>query len=281
MSVSSRPPLPDLGSLRIDEGSRNTGKRGKRLGVFAAVLGLLVLLGGAFFALRGQKAVVDVATARPAGDPRTQALLNASGYVTPRRRATVAAKITGRVTGVYTDEGMRVKSGQVLAKLDDSDSRVRLTSARADKDAAAAAIEDLQVNLANAERELKRTQALQASGVQTIQALDQARTTVDSLKARISLTQQQIRAADARILVAQQDVDNATIRAPFEGLVVSKDAQVGEMVSPISAGGGFTRTGIATLVDMNPILRASKPARRSWQPLTPIPIGRFQRLCEP
>jgi RND family efflux transporter MFP subunit len=251
MSVSSRPPLHDLGSLRIEEHSRGSGKKGKRLGIFAATLGLLVLAAGGFFALRGQKPVVDVATARPAGDPRAQALLNASGYVTPRRRATVAAKITGRVTGVYTDEGMRVKSGQVLATLDDSDSRVRLTSARADKDAAAAAIEDLQVNLTNAERELKRTQALQASGVQTTQALDQARTTVDSLKARIALTQQQVRAADARILVAQQDVDNAVIRAPFEGLVVSKDAQVGEVISPMSAGGGFTRTGIATLVDMN------------------------------
>jgi len=251
MSVSSRPPLPDLGSLRIEDRSRTNRKSGKRFRIFAAVLGLIVLLGGGFFALRGQKTVVEVATARPGGGPQSQALLNASGYVTPRRRATVAAKITGRVTAVYTDEGMRVRSGQVLATLDDSDSRVRLASARADKDAAAAAIEDLQVNLANAEREFKRTEALQASGVQTVQALDLARTTVDSLKARITSTQQQVRAADARIQVAQQDVDNATIRAPFEGLVVSKDAQVGEMVSPISAGGGFTRTGIATLVDMN------------------------------
>lgn len=194
--------------------------------------------------------MVEVVTVRPPGDPRSEALLNASGYVTPRRRATVAAKITGRVTAVYTDEGMRVKAGQVLARLDDSDAQVRLISAKADRDAAAAAIQDLQVNLGNAERELKRTQGLQASGVQTEQALDQAQTTVASLKARIELTKEQVRAADARIQVAQQDVENATIRAPFEGLIVSKDAQVGEMVSPISAGGGFTRTGIATLVDM-------------------------------
>ena len=251
MSLPSPNSRPDLSTLRIEERSRTSGKSKNRFGLFAACLGLLVLLTGGFFALHGQKTTVDVATARPAGDARSGALLNASGYVTPRRRATVAAKITGRVTGVFTDEGRRVKLGQVLATLDDSDARVRLVSARADKDAAAAAIDDLQVNLANAERELKRTQALQASGVQTMQALDSARTAVDSLKARIELTRQQIRAADARIQVAQQDVDNATIRAPFEGMVVSKDAQVGEMVSPISAGGGFTRTGIATLVDMN------------------------------
>jgi RND family efflux transporter MFP subunit len=251
MTLTSRAPTPDLGTLKIDERSRGTVKKKGRAGLFAAGLGVIVLLAGAFFGLRARTAVVEVTSARPAGDPRTQALLNASGYVTPRQRATVAAKITGRVTAVYTDEGMRVKAGQVLATLDDSDARVRLTSAKADRDASAAAIQDLQVNLANAERELRRTQQLQASGVQTTQALDQARTTVESLKAKIDLTREQVRAADARIQVAQQDLDNATIRAPFTGLIVSKDAQVGEMVSPISAGGGFTRTGIATLVDMN------------------------------
>jgi HlyD family secretion protein len=250
MTLTSRAPQPDLATLKIDDRSRSGGKAGKRLALFAAIMGAAVLLGGAILAVRGQKPVVEVVTARAAGDPRSEALLNASGYVTPRRRATVAAKITGRVTAVYTDEGMRVRAGQVLAKLDDSDAQVRLVSAKADRDASAAAIQDLQVNLANAERELKRTQGLQASGVQTEQALDQAQTTVASLKARIELTKEQVRAADARIQVAQQDVDNATIRAPFEGLIVSKDAQVGEMVSPISAGGGFTRTGIATLVDM-------------------------------
>ena len=250
MTLTSRTPQPDLATLKIADHSRSGGKAGKRFALFAAVLGAAVLLGGAILALRGQKPVVEVTTARPEGDPRSEALLNASGYVTPRRRATVAAKITGRVTAVNTDEGMRVKEGQVLATLDDSDARVRLISAMADRDASAAAIHDLEVNLANAERELTRTQGLHASGIQTQQALDQAQTTVASLKARIELTQQQVRAADARIQVAQQDVENATIRAPFEGLIVSKDAQVGEMVSPIYAGGGFTRTGIATLVDM-------------------------------
>jgi len=176
---------------------------------------------------------------------------SASGYVTPRRRSTIAAKITGRVTAVYAEEGMHVKAGQVLATLDDSDARVRLASAKADRDATAASIEDLQVNLANAERELRRTKELEASGIQTVQALDAARTVVESYRARIALAKEQVVAADARIVVAQQDVDNATIRAPYTGLVVSKDAQVGEMVSPISAGGGFTRTGIATVVDMN------------------------------
>ncbi|HSB74141.1 MAG TPA: efflux RND transporter periplasmic adaptor subunit, partial [Terriglobales bacterium] len=178
------------------------------------------------------------------------ALLNASGYVTPRRRATVAAKITARVTQVYAEEGMHVKQGQVLAVLDNSDYRVLLASAKADRDATAAGLQDLQVQLANAEIELRRTQQLEKQGVSSPEALDNARTAADSLRAKIALAKEQIQASDAKIGVAQQNLDNCIVRAPFAGIVVSKDAQVGEMVSPISAGGGFTRTGIATVVDM-------------------------------
>src|SRR5436853_427622 len=103
----------------------------------------------------------------------------------------------------------------------------------------------------NAKITLHRAEQLQKAGVQTQEALDNATTNVDSLKAKIELAKLQVAAAESRIAVAQQAVDNCTIRAPFAGIVVSKDAQVGEMVSPISAGGGFTRTGIATIVDMH------------------------------
>lgn len=218
--------------------------------MFAAVLGALVLVGGLLLAFRSQTPVVEVAAARPANDARATALLNASGYVTPRRRATVAAKVTGRVEQIYAEEGLQVRSGQVLALLDCSQPNAALTSARTDRDATAAALADLQVQLANADRELQRAKSLRAAGVNSQQALDAAQTAADSLRSRIALTKEQTRAADARILVAQQDVDNCTVRAPFDGKVVSKDAQRGEMVSPISAGGGFTRTGIATVVDM-------------------------------
>ena len=220
------------------------------LGAFAAILGLAVIVTGAVFAFRNQTPVVEVATAQKAGAGRPT-LLNASGYVTPRRRATVAAKITGRVTGVFFDEGMHVPQGFVLAKLDDSDVRRALDSAVADRNATEAQNADFQVQLKNAEIELHRAQELQAAGVQSQETLDNARTTADSLRAKIALTKQQVAASDARIQEARQAVDNCVIRAPFDGIIVSKDAQVGEMVSPISAGGGFTRTGIATIVDMN------------------------------
>jgi RND family efflux transporter MFP subunit len=204
----------------------------------------------AAYAFRSQKAVVEVATAAKPEAGGRQALLNASGYITPRRRATIAAKITGRVTGVFFDEGTRVAQGQLLATLDDSDVKRALDSAKADRESAQAAIADYEVQLKNAQIGLHRAEQLQKAGVHTQEALDNAMTAVDSLKAKIALAKQQVAASEARIGVAQQAVDNCTIRAPFAGIVVSKDAQVGEMVSPNSAGGGFTRTGIATIVDM-------------------------------
>lgn len=250
MTTTSQPPQHDLSSLRIEDRSRRKGKTGKRLGLFAATVGTIVVLGGLFLAFRGQTPVVEVAAARPAGDERAGALLNASGYVTPRRRATVAAKVTGRVEQIYAEEGLQVKSGQVLALLDCSQPDAALVSAKTDRDATAAALADLEVQLANADRELTRAKQMRAAGINSQESLDTAQTSADSLRSKIALTKEQTRAADARISVAQQDVDNCTVRAPFDGKVVSKDAQRGEMVSPISAGGGFTRTGIATVVDM-------------------------------
>jgi RND family efflux transporter MFP subunit len=250
MASSVSPPKHDLGSLRIHEGQRKGGKAGKVFSIIAALLGVVIVVAGAVFAFHSQKPVVEVAVAQKAAAGRP-ALLNASGYVTPRRRATIAAKITGRVTKVNFDEGMHVQEGFVLATLDDSDARRALDSAKADRDSAQAAIADFEVQLKNAELELHRAKQLLAAGVQSQETLDNATMAADSLRAKIALAKEQVAAAQARVGEAQQNVDNTVIRAPFDGIVVSKDAQVGEMVSPISAGGGFTRTGIATIVDMN------------------------------
>jgi RND family efflux transporter MFP subunit len=268
-------PVPDLSGLKIHEDARrSSGVKWFRW--FAAALGAALLASAAVFALRSNVPTVSVASVTTAHGVARAALLNASGYVTPRRRATVAAKITGRVDQIFVDEGMRVKEGQVLAILDESDARTRLTSAQADRDATSASLRDLEVNLANGERELHRAEQLSKGGVYSQETLDNARTNVDSLRARIALTKEQVSAADARIKIAKQDLDNCIVRAPFSGIIVSKDAQVGEMVSPISAGGGFTRTGIATLVDMNSIeievdVNESYIARvKSGQPVTAV-----------
>src|SRR5499426_3674860 len=266
---------PDLSALRIDERARR-GPR--RLGWRAFAVALAALLAGAagLFLTLGEKAPeVEVAAARADKGGRA-ALLNASGYITPRQRATIAAKITARVNEIYVDEGMQVEPGQVLARLDDSDARARLISAQAERGATAATLGDLHVNLDNAERELKRVDELWERKLVAEQNRDQAKMAVDSLKARIVLAREQVAAAEARVKVAQQDLDNCTVRAPFGGIVVSKDAQRGEMVSPVSAGGGFTRTGIATIVDMESLeievdVNESYIARvKSGQPVTAV-----------
>jgi RND family efflux transporter MFP subunit len=253
MTTTTTPPKPNLGSLKIEDRLRTTRKTGRRMGIFAACVGVLVILGGLLAAFRSRKPVVEVAAARPAGQVSSEALLNASGYITPRRRATVAAKVTGMVKEIYAEEGLRVRVGQVLAVLDCAQPDAALASAKTDRDATAAALADYEVQLANAERELQRAEGLKAANVYSQEALDNARTTRDSLRSKITLTKEQTRAAEAKIGVAQQDVVNCTVRSPYDGIVVSKDAQRGEVVSPISAGGGFTRTGIATVVDMNSI----------------------------
>jgi RND family efflux transporter MFP subunit len=249
--ITERPRGPDLSGLKIDARQRRDSGRRRWPWALAVGLGVVLLVSTAVMFIFGDKTpVVEVATVREDQGGRS-ALLNASGYVTPRRRATIAAKITGRVTAIFAEEGMHVQLGQVLATLDDADARVRLTSAMADRDATAAALGDLQVNLANAERERRRREELVKRRAISEQEFDQARTSEESLRARITLAEVQVRASEARIRVAQQDLNNCTVRAPFAGVVVSKDAQVGEMVSPVSAGGGFTRTGIATIVDMD------------------------------
>jgi RND family efflux transporter MFP subunit len=240
---------PDLGGLRIDAHKRGSRNAGKRIAVVLFVLLAALVIVGGVYAYIHQAPSVQVATA-DAPDTGPQALLNASGYVTPQRRATVAAKITGRVTGVFFTEGMHVHKGFVLATLDDSDAQRALASAKADRDATQASIADLQVQLKNAEIELHRAQQLRAAGISTQEALDNATMAANSLRAKIDYAKQQVLAADARVKEEQQAVANCVISAPFDGIIVSKDAQVGEMVSPISAGGGFTRTGIATIVDM-------------------------------
>ncbi len=250
--MSEREPRPpDLSALKIAASARGrrNGRRNRWLALAAVGIALLVIFLGAG-AAKNRRVPVDVAGAREAGGERGLSVLTASGYVTPRERATVAAKITGRVAEMLVEEGMRVEKGQVLARLDDAEARAALRAAEAQRAVAAAVLAEMEVNLADAERTLRRVEDLQRKEVAAEQDLDTARAAVDALRARIELTKEQVRAAEAGIAVADENLNNCVVRAPFAGIAVSKDAQVGEMVSPISAGGGFTRTGISTIVNM-------------------------------
>ena len=206
--------------------------------------------------------------------PGRPAVLNASGYVTPRRRATIAAKITGRVNEIFAEEGMRVKVGEVLATLDDSDARARLLSATAERNATAATLADLRVNLANAERDRQAVGgALEGRrGQRAVRRPGADRRGEPARPHRAGRGAGAGRRGAGRRSRAQ-DLENTIIRAPFAGLVVSKDAQRGEMVSPISAGGGFTRTGIATIVDMTSLEIEVDVNESSLARVTPEPAG--------
>jgi RND family efflux transporter MFP subunit len=249
MTENAQTIKPDLSALRIDESARTERISGRTKRVVTLVVLVLVGVAGSAYGYFAQGPEVEVASARAAGPGGPATLLNASGYVTPRRRATIAAKITARVVETLADEGMAAEAGQLLARLDDTDAKKRLLASRAARNVAAASAKDLEVTLTGAEREFKRQERLRASGVSSEQVLDNTRTSKDSLRARLVVARQQVQAADANIAIARLDLESCEVRAPFDGIVVSKDAQVGEMVSPISAG-GFTRTGIATIVDM-------------------------------
>jgi RND family efflux transporter MFP subunit len=241
---------PNLSDLKIEQHARSGDGGGRRMMLIATAILVTVAVIAILLVGRSLVPSVEVATARPAPTGGAATVLNASGYVEPRRKATVAAKITGRVTEVLVDEGMVVEKGQILARLDDSDARRRYEATKADRDVARAAIEELEVNHADAERTLRRINELRIQGVASVQDLDSATAAVDAIKAKLNLARASLDAAEARLAVAAQDLENYTIRAPFAGIAVSKDAQPGEMVSPVSAGGGFTRTGISTIVDM-------------------------------
>ena len=178
------------------------------------------------------------------------AVLNASGYVVARRLATVSSKVTGRISEVLFEEGAAVAAGQVLARLDAATAQAEHGVALRSLDAAQRRLREIEVRLVDARRTLDRNRSLVERALVARSALDTAEADVESLQARLDAARAEVGVAQARVAVSQQGLDDLAIRAPFDGVVISKDAQPGETVSPVSAGGGFTRTGIATLVDM-------------------------------
>ena len=243
-------PIDDLSALKIERAPLDTG--GRRWGRWVALIVLLAGAAGAayWWVNRVVPLEVEVAqvTQRAVG---TQAsVLNASGYVTARRRATVSSKVTGKVIEVNVEEGMAVREGQVLARLDDSTVRASLDLARAQLEASRRAVPESEVRLEEAKIMLGRRERLFKEQLATAADMDQAQAEVNSLIARIASMREQIVVAESQVALQETAMADMVIRAPFSGVALSKDAQPGEMVSPVSAGGGFTRTGISTIVDM-------------------------------
>ena len=245
------PDLKDeLAALRID---RAPDKPQNRRWITWVIL-LLVLGGGAAagwqWFRRERPLEVQAATVSERSAGAQASVLNATGYVTARRRATVSSKVTGKVIEVNVEEGMAVREGQVLARLDDATARAALALAEAQVAASRQQVLENEVRLDEAKVTYGRLSKLVKDGIVTQADVDAAKANVDSIAARIQALGRQVTVTERQLELQQTDLDNMTIRAPFSGIAISKDAQPGEMVSPVSAGGGFTRTGICTIVDM-------------------------------
>jgi RND family efflux transporter MFP subunit len=242
-------PKPSLDDLRIERSGKPDAP--PRLLLVAVAVGIAAVIAVAFWWLTRPKAVkVHTVIAREAastGGDRT--VLNASGYVTARRAATVSSKITGKVTEVLVEEGMSVKEGQILARLDDTNVKASLHLARAQWESAQSALEEIRVRLKEAEQELQRQTDLARGKVATQADYDHASAAALAYKARLEQQQADATVAERTVAIWQQQLEDTIIRAPFAGIVTSKNAQPGEMISPMSSG-GFTRTGICTIVDM-------------------------------
>jgi RND family efflux transporter MFP subunit len=242
----------ELASLKIDREARGGGSRP---GLWIAVIVFLAVIAAGGWYLWSREPVIEVRTANAAvrtgaaGAPN--AVLNASGYVTARRRATVSSKVTGKVMEIFVEEGKAVKRGQILARLDDSQLRAMQSVEQAQLASAQKAAAENEARLKEAELTLGRRQQLVKEKVISKAELDSAEAEVDSLKARIAMANQQVEVAQRQLDARQTDLNDMVVRAPFDGVAISKDAQPGEMISPVSAGGGFTRTGICTIVDMS------------------------------
>ena len=239
----------DLSALRIERAPAPPSRPWVKWMVLL-VLVAAAGVGGWQWMNRERPIEVEVAAVTVRGAGTQASVLNASGYVTARRRATVSSKVTGRIVEVNVEEGMAVREGQVLARLDDASVSATMGLIKAQLEAARRSIPESEVRLAEAQLTLQRRERLRTDGLVTESDIDQARAEVNSLQARIAAAREQVNVVEQQVVLQQTELDNMTIRAPFSGVAISKDAQPGEMVSPVSAGGGFTRTGICTLVDM-------------------------------
>jgi RND family efflux transporter MFP subunit len=218
---------------------------------------LLLLVGAAIFWFFGRRQGVPevrLATVRSVSASAALAessVLDASGYVTARLQATVSSKVTGKIVEVLVEEGMEVEEGQLLARLDDSIVKRQLALAVAQEKAAASTLAEIEVRLRKAELDRERSERLVEAKVATQAQLDSDIAERDALEARLASAREDLLVAGEAVELRRQELRDTEIRAPFSGVAVSKNAQPGEMISPISAGGGFTRTGVCTLVDMS------------------------------
>lgn len=241
-----------LSQLRIDRNAVEPPSRAPW--IVASILLLVLAAAGGYAWWSSASAVfeISVATAQaPSASDGSAAVLQATGYVTARRQATVSAQITGTLAEVLIEEGEHVEAGQVLARLDDTAQQASLAQAQAQVAQARALVGQFGAERDQARRDLVRAEELVGRKLVSPQAAETAKTRVTTLDAQWNAQQRSVDLAEAQRRSVQVQLDYTTVRAPFAGVVIAKAAQVGEIISPLSAGGGFTRTGVGTIVDMD------------------------------
>jgi RND family efflux transporter MFP subunit len=239
-----------INQLKIDRSAAPQADRRWLLPAIVLFLGGVGALWWLFLAPGSSAVVVETDIARkPPSVAAASSVLDASGYVVARRQATVSSKVTGKVREIFIEEGMRVEQDQVVATLDDATQQAQLALAVAQADSARAALAEIEAQLRNARLERDRLRDLADRDLTSRSSLDTAEAVYDELAARLETGRENVEVAQSNVALAEDAVSNMTIRAPFAGMVVSKNAQPGEMISPVSAGGGFTRTGICTIID--------------------------------
>jgi len=244
-----------LNQLRIDRSNDTESDSGSRwLPWVGGLVVILLAAGGIFWLTRPDGEPIKVAVAREiagAGASRGASTLDASGYIVARRQATVSSKITGRVLQVLIEEGQRVQKDEIIARIDDANTHAALVQAQAQLAQAEANQHAAKVAFDNARPIFERNKKQMDQGVISAQSFDTAKSTYDASETALSVSQRVVEVARAALATAQQNQNDTIIRAPYAGVVTVRAAQAGEIVSPMSAGGGFTRTGIGTIVDMD------------------------------
>jgi len=225
-----------LDSLKIERAP--VRRKGPSPFLYGGVAAVLILAGAAGWYFWPDSGIpVHVITVSAEGSGGSGASLDASGYVVARRKATLSAKISGKIAELHFEEGQKVQSGDIIARLDDSNDQASLAQARAVLSQAKAAFE-------NAERYYTRYQALKAQNAISTDLVENQRILYDTARTQYGVAQAQVNSAESALR-------DTVVRAPFAGVVTVRVAQIGEVVAPTASGGGDTRTGILTIVDMD------------------------------
>ncbi len=243
---------PDLHRLRIDRNQPSAAPNRALPWVIGLAVAAIVFVGGTLWFLR-RNATVDVKLARvevSGGENGSAAGITANGYVVARTRASVSSRISGRLASLTVEEGSVVKRGQVLARLENAEYGAAVAQAVADSARAEASLLEAKTTREQLARDLQRAKDLLVRNLEAARTVEDLTSQVAAADARIGVQEAQVQSATAAIAYARANLENTSIRAPFDGTVLRKDAEVGEVVAPVATGGGLTRGAVVTMADL-------------------------------